>query len=277
MLFDWFTVGAQVLNFMILAWLLKHFLYKPVLEAIDAREKRIAAETASTDEREAATQRASDELEQRSKAFDSERAALLDKASENARVERERLLDAARQAADGLTALRHSELRQDARTLGEAIRRRTQEEVFAITRRTLVDLADIDLERRICEVFVTRLRALPGEAKDDLAKAVMRSAQSPLVRSAFDLPDEQRNLIRAVLNEILEADIPLRFETSPGEVGGIDLIAGGRGLKWSIAGYLGALQSGIDELLKPASPPPSEAASTIVDTATEPGQTLLPA
>ena len=42
MLIDWFTVGAQVVNFLVLMWLLKHFLYKPVLDAIDAREQRIA-------------------------------------------------------------------------------------------------------------------------------------------------------------------------------------------------------------------------------------------
>ena len=46
MLIDWFTVGAQVVNFLILVWLLKRFLYKPILAAIDAREKRIAAELA---------------------------------------------------------------------------------------------------------------------------------------------------------------------------------------------------------------------------------------
>ena len=43
MLIDWFTVGAQAVNFLILVWLLKRFLYKPVLAAIDAREKKIAA------------------------------------------------------------------------------------------------------------------------------------------------------------------------------------------------------------------------------------------
>ena len=42
MLIDWFTVGAQVLNFLILVWLLKRFLYRPILHAIDAREQRIA-------------------------------------------------------------------------------------------------------------------------------------------------------------------------------------------------------------------------------------------
>ena len=42
MLIDWFTVGAQALNFIILVWLLKRFLYKPILDAVDAREKRVA-------------------------------------------------------------------------------------------------------------------------------------------------------------------------------------------------------------------------------------------
>jgi F-type H+-transporting ATPase subunit c len=49
MLIDWFTVGAQLLNFLILAWLLKRFLYRPILDALDAREQRIAAELADAD------------------------------------------------------------------------------------------------------------------------------------------------------------------------------------------------------------------------------------
>ncbi|MDP3428826.1 MAG: F0F1 ATP synthase subunit B, partial [Desulfomicrobium sp.] len=46
MLIDWFTVGAQVVNFLVLVWLMKRFLYKPILGAIDAREERIAKELA---------------------------------------------------------------------------------------------------------------------------------------------------------------------------------------------------------------------------------------
>ena len=49
MLIDWFTVGAQALNFLILVWLMKRFLYKPILDAIDAREDRVAAELADAD------------------------------------------------------------------------------------------------------------------------------------------------------------------------------------------------------------------------------------
>ena len=37
---NWFTVAAQAINFLILVWLLKRFLYKPILHAIDERETR---------------------------------------------------------------------------------------------------------------------------------------------------------------------------------------------------------------------------------------------
>ena len=56
MLIDWFTVGAQALNFVVLVWLMKRFLYKPILDAIDAREKRIAAELADADAKKAEAQ-----------------------------------------------------------------------------------------------------------------------------------------------------------------------------------------------------------------------------
>jgi len=67
MLIDWFTVGAQIVNFLILVWLLKHFLYKPILDAIDAREKKIAAELADAERREPRQKRSAPILKTRTK------------------------------------------------------------------------------------------------------------------------------------------------------------------------------------------------------------------
>ena len=97
MLIDWFTVGAQALNFLILVWLMKRFLYKPILNAIDAREKRIAAELADADAKKAEAQKERDEFQHKNEEFDQQRAALLSKATDEAKAERQRLLDEARQ------------------------------------------------------------------------------------------------------------------------------------------------------------------------------------
>ena len=42
MAIDWVTVSAQIVNFLLLVWLLKRFLYQPVLSAMDRREQDIA-------------------------------------------------------------------------------------------------------------------------------------------------------------------------------------------------------------------------------------------
>jgi len=100
MLIDWFTVVAQVFNFLILVWLLRRFLYKPILDAIDAREKRIAAELADADAKKAEARQERDEFTRRNEDFDRQRAALLNKAVDEAKAERQRLLDEARKESE---------------------------------------------------------------------------------------------------------------------------------------------------------------------------------
>lgn len=242
MLIDWFTVGAQAVNFLILVWLMKRFLYKPILHAIDEREKRIANELADADAKKAEAQKEHDDFQHKNEEFDKQRAALLNKATEEANAERQRLLGEARKAADTLSATRQNALRNEADRLNQAISRRTQQEVFAIARKALTDLASTSLEEGMVGVFTRRVREMNGQPKDDLGKALTTDSAPALVRSAFDLPAEQRKAIQTAINETFSADIHLRFETSPDLVSGIELTANGQKVGWSIGDYLASLQ-----------------------------------
>jgi F-type H+-transporting ATPase subunit b len=250
MLIDWFTVGAQALNFLILVWLMKRFLYKPILHAIDAREKRIAAELADADKKKTEAQKESDEFKQKNEEFDQQRAALLRNAADEAKVEGQRLLDEARKAAAAWSTKRQDTLRNEEHNLHQAISRRTQEEVFAIARKALADLATASLEERLGEVFTRRLREMDGQVKAGLAEALETASVPAVVRSAFDLPAEQRAAIQKAINETFSADIPVRFETAPDLISGIELTTNGQKVAWSISDYLASLEKGIEELLK---------------------------
>ena len=250
MLIDWFTVGAQALNFLILVWLLKHFLYKPILNAIDAREKRITKELADANAKKTEAQKERDEFQKKNEEFDQQRAALLTKATDEAKAERQRLLDEARKAADALSAKRQESLINDARNVNHAISDLTQKEVFSITRKALTDLATVSLEERMGEVFTRRLRELDEKAKTVLGDALKKNSEPALVRSTFDLPAVQRAAIQNALNETFSAEIHIRFETSPDLVSGIELSANGQKVGWSIADYLASLEKGVGELLK---------------------------
>ena len=250
MLIDWFTVSAQVLNFLILVWLMKRFLYKPILLAIDGREKRIAAELADADAKKTEAQKEHDEFQCKNAEFDQQRAALLTKATDEATAERQRLLDEARNTAVALNSKRQETLRNEEQNLHQAISRRTQQEVFAIARKTLADLATTSLEERMGEVFTRRLREMDGNAKESLGEALKTASDPGIVRSTFDVPADQRAAIQNALNETFSAEIRVRFETSPDLISGIELTTNGQKLAWSITDYLASLQKGVDELLK---------------------------
>jgi F-type H+-transporting ATPase subunit b len=251
MLIDWFTVGAQALNFLILVWLMKRYLYKPIRNAIDAREKLIAKELADAASKKADAQKEHDESQKKNHEFDQQRAALLTKATDEAQAERQQLLDEARKAAEALSVKRQEALKTEEQNLHQAIRRRTQQEVFAITRKVLADLATTSLEERLGEVFTRRLREMDAKAKEGLGAALKTATDPAIVRSAFDLPAAQRAAIQNALNETFSADVRLRFDTAPDLISGIELTTNGQKVAWSIADYLASMEKNVDELLKP--------------------------
>ena len=250
MLIDWFTVAAQMLNFMILIWLMKRFLYKPILNAIDAREKKIAAQLADAEAKKAEARSERDEFQRKNEAFEEKRAVLLSQATDEAKAEGQRLMEEARKAADAMSAKRQETLRRDAHNLNQALMLRTGQEVFAIARRTLTDLAGASLEERMSEVFCRHIRELDSETKAHLAGPITTVAEPAKVRSAFELPEDQRRTIQQALNETFSADIRVRFEIEPELVSGIELVTGGQKVAWSIADYLTALEDGVKELLQ---------------------------
>ncbi len=249
MLIDWFTVIAQVVNFLVLVWLLKRFLYAPILNAIDAREKRIAAELADADARKDEAQKERDEFKHKNEEFDQQRASLLSKATLDAQSERQRLLEDARMESEGLRARQQEALRNDYQNLKEDIIGRTRDEVFAIARKALNDLATVNLEEHMVEVFIHRCRALHEEEIKALQYAFKAATEPARVRSTFPLQAEQQKAIELAAREVFAFAGQFHFEISPDLVSGIELSVNGHEVAWSIADYLLELEKNVGEHL----------------------------
>jgi F-type H+-transporting ATPase subunit b len=271
MLINWFTVAAQAINFLILVWLLKRFLYRPILHAIDEREKGIAAQLADVEATKAEATKDRDDYRHKNDVLDEERAGLLRKAADDASSERQRLLDEARREADALRSKRQDALRTEQRNLSRDITRWTRDQVFDITRKTLTDLAGTGLEERIGDVFVRRVRALNGAAREQLATAFKASNRAVSVHSAFDLPPAQRGAIESAVRDTFAPDARIRFETAPEVVSGIELSTNGHKIAWSIADYLSTLEKSAGELLlTDATPGPKPEANSKPDSKPKP-------
>ncbi len=245
MLIDWFTVSAQVLNFLILVWLLKRFLYKPILHAVDERESKIAAELKAADAKKAEAMKERDEFQKKNEAFDGQRAVLLKNATDEANSESARLVEDARKAAAALAAKRQETLKNEEQALHTTIVSRTQQEVFSIARKALTDLAGANLEERMVDIFVQRLSKLTAEKKQLLVAGGKATTEPMTVCTTSELSTEQRSTLAGAIKSALGVNAQVQFKTSPELLAGIELTVSGQKLGWNIADYLGALENGV--------------------------------
>src|SRR6516162_6211975 len=251
MLIDWFTVAAQSINFLLLVWLLKRFLYKPILSAMDAREQRIARQLQDAEAQKHEAEAQSKGLRAANEEFARQKQALLDQAKAEAEATRERLTEEARAEIEARRLKWRQTLREEENALHAEITHSVKEEIIAISRHALRDLAGIELEQQIAAAFVRRLEKLDDGEKEQLASDVKISDKPMTIRSAFDLPPATRLEIESVVREILGAHLTVGYERVPGLIAGIELLSGGRRISWSISGYLSSLERRLRRVVEP--------------------------
>ncbi|MBK5271737.1 MAG: F0F1 ATP synthase subunit B [Bacteroidia bacterium] len=247
---NWFTVIAQVINFLILVWLLKKFLYKPVLAAIDAREKKIESRLEDAKNKKEEAKKEQDEFSEKNKQFDQQKKELMDKAIADTKVQKDKLMVDAKKDVDDIHDKQQKALKDMEEDLKKDLAQKTQKEVFNISRKALTDLASVSLEEQSVKVFISRIEDLKDKEKQQFIDAFESESSPVLIQSAFELHKKQQTEIRKAVDEILGKETEFEFKTSPGIISGIELKANGYKLSWNIAAYLDSLQNSISETIK---------------------------
>jgi F-type H+-transporting ATPase subunit b len=248
-LIDWFTVGAQVVNFLVLVWLLHRFLYGPITRAMRERQERIDATVDDArrlqDEAVAERERLRDEHAR----FAAERDERTRRLHEEIDDQRRSQLERVRREVDDLRTRWHEAVDREREGFLLELRTRAGEQVVAAVRRALRELADVSLEERTVLRFVDRI----GEADDDqrrlLASAAASDGDRVVVRSAFAVPDGLEKRLEDAVGELLGGVGEVRFEVAPELIGGVELRAGGHALSWTFDEYLDSLEAALADVL----------------------------
>jgi len=262
---DWTTVAFQIVNFLVLLFLLRKFLYGRVIEAMDAREARIAAQLAKADAEKQQAERLSEKLRQETDELAARRDQLLAEAKADADAQRRELLGKARTEVDRARAQWFDAVQREKEGFLHDLRQRVSMQSLAIARRALDDLAGADLEGRLLDSFLEELNGLDDAERMRFAESIRETEEGKrhvVVRSAFDLPDEaQRRLTEAVHARIADG-LDVGFETSADLIAGIELRAGGAKLAWSFEHYLASLEEEFAAAFETPPEPPAAAASS---------------
>jgi F-type H+-transporting ATPase subunit b len=241
MLIDWFTLIAQLVNFLILAWLLKRFLYHPIVTALDAREKKIAYELQQATVVENEAKQSMSEWKQKNEELEKQRMLIMQQATKAADEKKAELLIDARKEYENLRARLEESLHHEQINLQQEIIGRISTEVFSLAKKVLEELADVTLEDCMVKVFCERLRKTEKADIAVMTGLFRQSNHPPIIRSVFSLTQEQRDIVNKAVMDVFSIDA-ISFETDANLISGLELSMNGHSISWNIQAYLDALQ-----------------------------------
>ena len=246
---DWITVGAQILNFLVLVWLLNMVLYRPVTRAMEGRAEAIRERFAEAERREAEAAREAERCEAERAALEERRTELLEEAHEDARALAHRLEHEARAEIDARREAWTEQLRDDRARFIDELRHHVAGHVGRVARRVLSDLAGADLERAMTDTFVDRIQALEGRTLAQLRAEAEDADGEVTIESAFVLKADDRALLEEAVRKTIHAAAAIAFREQKDLICGLRLRIRGQSVQWNVDDYLDALEETTDVLL----------------------------
>lgn len=248
MLIDSFTVIAQIINFLILIYLLKRFLFNRIIKIMDEREKQITDQMQDAKTAKEAAQKELDEQQRIREELQGKWNEMLAQAKKDAQKKREELVKDARSKIDEEQKNWREAISKQRTAFLRDLRYLSCEQVCQMSRKVLSDLAGEKLENQLIENFLIQLGKLSKEEKDDFIRFIDKDERKIWVDSSFQLTREKESEIRKILEKIIGDKIEINFKVSPKLICGIETRTEGKKISWNIENYL----DGLEEQLKKA-------------------------
>ena len=238
MLINWFTVFAQIINFLILIFLLKRFLYGPIMRAMEAREKKIAEAFERAKKSEEEAKRKALELSKEKKELLDAKESFLSQAKAEVREWREKTLAQARQEIDTLRQAWLDRLSHEKEAFLYRLKEQTVNQIMRIGRKVMGELANEELEHQIMAVFLKKIEEQTQPEFESFTGTV-------IVRSGIPLDEDIRKTALQILTPRFPDAESLIFQETENLGLGIILHAGDIKVEWNLSNYLQELEKEI--------------------------------
>jgi len=223
---NWSTFLLEVVNFLILAWILKRFLYKPVLDTIARRKAAIDKTLAEAESKHKQAEALELQYQNRLADWGREKEGLRLALTGELRVQRERLtaeiqkaLEQERDKERILAKRRLAEMEDHAAEQGIA-------KGVQFTARLLERIAGPELEARLLGLALEDFSCLPAIQLKALQEACRDTQHGINVASAFPLSEAQRSQLVQALQQVTHETVAAIFEEDSSLMAGLRISAG---------------------------------------------------
>jgi F-type H+-transporting ATPase subunit b len=223
MTIDWWTLFLQTVNFLLLVWLLQHFLYKPVRAVIEKR--RALAEQALLEavatEKEASTAKAA--FEAQSANLEKTREASLEEAQQSAEAEAKTIIAEAKKRADGILAKANAAAATSHAAALASVKQDIIETAVKIAGTILRKTANSDLNEVFLAHVLDEIGSLGQEDRARIDADIASQGNAVEVATSMKLTKDERETWTRTLRERLHLKAAPRFTTVPDLLGGAEL------------------------------------------------------
>jgi F-type H+-transporting ATPase subunit b len=247
---DWFVFFAQIVNFLILVFLLKWLLYGRIIKAMDEREAKIAATYEEAQTMRIHARESQESYDHRLREIQEKQDALMQQAASDADAHRKELMGKAREEIDQIRLRWQETVAREKTSFLNHLRQRAGREVYAAASRILKDLASEDIEKSIIGLFIRMVKSMDDKESTMIRDAVRQSASGVVVQSAFDIPEDMRTQLNQIIQGYGAAKDAVQYETLPEIVSGIEMRTDGYKLAWSLNDDLENLEDSFSHALQ---------------------------
>ncbi|WP_126444992.1 F0F1 ATP synthase subunit delta [Sulfuricystis multivorans] len=246
---DWTTFALEIVNFLALLWILKRFLYRPVLDVLARRRAEVERVRAEGEAAKAQAQALRQQYEARLADWEKEKAGLRAAFDAELAAERERQLKALQKSlADERARQAAQESHRQAELQG-ALEARAIRQAATFAARLLQRLADPALETRLLDLLIEDLAQLPAAQREGLRLAAREASEANAparVVSAHALSEDSRKRLAAALAERLGTPLPLAFAEDGSLIAGLRIVIGPWQIKADLADELAFFAAGAE-------------------------------
>lgn len=224
MTFSWTTFALQAVNFLILVWLLKRFLFKPVANLVTQRKASISRAQSEAERAQRAADQARKDLEAQRAELDQQRQALIDQTRAQLADERAAMIEAARGEVEKLKAAARQQLDEERHSAGRELFAHTVQTAVELASQLLRQVAQAPLDQPFLEQALERLDRLAANERADLLGQLARDGgQQLVVTTAHPLDADSQAKWRAALSGRLGEAVRIVFTADQELIAGVRL------------------------------------------------------
>lgn len=220
------TFLLEIVNFLVLIWILKRFLYKPVLAVIERRKVGIEQTLAQADEKQQQAAALREQYEGRVADWEQERRQAREKLASEIATERDRRL---KELQAELADARQKAAVADERCRADAARRLEEHALQQASRfaARLLELgAGPDTQARLIDLLIDDLQGLSDEQRTRLRNGAGEAPTTIELVSAHPIEDDRQARLEQALTEVMGKPLPFDRRQDPALLAGVQITIG---------------------------------------------------